>query len=193
MWITHREAVIKCISFILILSNCIIRSRCPSQYVPIQRTCRHYLGSPYFARTLATFAEFAFYRQVARTIGLSSLWFYGVLLGLWFVAELLSWIGLIFQNQLANATEDITWCIWFIVAFCYSSSPARFLLIPIILYYAFVHIPFLIRDLQSNTVNQNNKDPLVEKLDKSGYWVVMSVKVKLIVYLLFVMIEYIEK
>ena len=116
----------KLISFALILANCLIRSKCPSQYVPLQRTCSVFWGSPYFARTLATFAEFAFYRQVAITLGLSHMWWFGSLLAIWVVGELLSWIGLVLQNRIANATEDVVWCVWFIIAYLFSDSFLKF-------------------------------------------------------------------
>ena len=187
--LSDTEQFYKLISFALILANCVIRSKCPSQYVPMQRTCATFWGSPYFARTLATFAEFAFYRQVARTLGISHMWWFGSLLGIWIIGECLSWIGLVLQNRVANATEDIMWCVWFIVAYLCSTNEAKYVLIPIIAYYVLVHIPFLIKDLKESANTQNQTPEHVDKLNTSGYWVVMSVIAKLILYILFVFIE----
>ena len=190
-YIMMNEFVNKCVSFILIFLNFLIRSICPSQYVPYQRTCSTLWGDPYFARVLATFAEFAFYRQVTRSLEIDNLWInitcVGVLLILWLVAECVSWIGLVFQSYEANALEDTLWCVWFIVAFVYSKQQARHILIPIILYYICCHLPSLIFGLANKRSSAVQK--LASQLDSSGSWVVPSVVAKLMLYILFVCIE----
>ena len=119
------------------------------------------------------------------------MWWFGSLLAIWVVGELLSWIGLVLQNRIANATEDVVWCVWFIIAYLFSMNEAKYILIPIIAYYIFVHIPFLIKDLRTNDTSQDHQTPEhVTKLNTSGYWVVMSVIAKLILYVVFVFIEY---
>ncbi len=185
------EYIIKYISFILIFFNFLIRSIYPSQYVPYQRTSPTFLGNVYFARTLATFAELAFYRQVTRSLNINKMWLNnkhaGILLILWFIAEGTSWFGLIFQSYEANALEDLMWCIWFIIAFIYSKKEGRYILIPIILYYITCHLPSLIirlKNLPSLPIKR-----LVICLDESGSWVVPSVIAKLILYIIFVYID----
>ena len=185
------EYIIKYISFVIIFFNFLIRSIYPSQYVPYQRTSTSFLGNIYLARTLATFAELAFYRQVTRSLNVNKMWInnksIGILLALWFIAECISWIGLIFQSYEANALEDTMWCIWFILAFIYSKQNARYILIPIILYYITCHLPSLIIRLKNKPLTPVKQ--LATCLDASGSWVVPSVTAKLILYIIFVYIE----
>ena len=171
----------KLVSFVLIFLNCSIRSCYPSQYVPIQQTCNLYIGSPYFARALATFAEFAFYRQVVLSLDILHLWYYGWLLGIWFVAEVLSWIGLLFQSKIANSIEDFLWMCWFIVAFLASDKTIRVILLPIILIYVVVDFPMLYESFYSN----EKVERYVKSLASCGDWVVGSVCGKLLIYLMF--------
>lgn len=171
----------KLVSFIFIFLNCAIRSCYPSQYVPIQQTCNLYIGSPYFARALATVAEFAFYRQVVFSLDILHLWYYGWLLGIWFVAEVLSWIGLLFQSKIANSMEDFLWMCWFIVAFLASNKTFRVILLPIILIYIVVDFPMLYESFYSD----ENVERYVSDLASCGDWVVGSVCGKLLIYLIF--------
>jgi hypothetical protein len=200
----HRQLIQLC-SFLAILANCLIRSACPSVYVPAQRTCSAFWGSPYFARTLATVAEGAFYYQTTRTLGIAHMWndAGGKLFWLWVFGEALSWVGLVFQSSIANALEDAVWCVWFAVAFGSSASPSRHVLLPLIVYYLTVHLPSLVPTLQwapSSRVtgdgdtddgngNGNGGIPLVRTLDPSGDWVVPSVVAKLGVYMLFAALD----
>jgi hypothetical protein len=188
----HRRLIQLC-SFLAILANCLIRSACPSVYVPAQRTCSAFWGSPYFARTLATVAEGAFYYQTTRTLGIAHMWndAGGKLFWLWVFGEALSWVGLVFQSSIANALEDVVWCVWFAVAFGSSASPSRYILLPLIVYYLTVHLPSLVPTLQwapSGRVG-GGVIPLVRTLDPSGDWVVPSVVAKLGAYMLFVALD----
>ena len=88
----------------------------------------------------------------------------GILLILWFIAECTSWLGLIFQSYEANALEDVMWCIWFIIAFIYSKKEARYILIPIILYYITCHLPSLIirlKNIPSLPIKPNDLSPFL--------------------------------
>jgi hypothetical protein len=198
----RRRQLIQLCSFLAILANCLIRSACPSVYVPAQRTCSAFWGSPYFARTLATVAEGAFYYQTTRTLGIAHMWndAGGKLFWLWVFGEALSWVGLVFQSSIANALEDAVWCVWFAVAFGSSASPSRHVLLPLIVYYLTVHLPSLVPTLQwapSSRVTGDGDDddgnsndiPLVRTLDPSGDWVVPSVVAKLGVYMLFAALD----
>ena len=189
------ECIVKCISFVLIFLNFSIRTVCPSQYVPYQRTCKNVWGDPYFARTLATFAEFAFYRQVTQSLDIQDLWYsdkgVGSLLILWMNAESLSWFGLVFQSYEANALEDVLWCVWFTLAFVYGKNNIRYVLLPIVVYYICFHIPQLVKDYQQQ--QQQKVLSYVSTLDASGSWVVPSVAAKLVFYILFVYLELIFK
>ena len=128
----------------LLIANAVLRSTCPSQYVPLEATCTSPWGSPYTARFLATFAEFAFYRQVVQSLCLNTLWSYSIaapsLFWLWVIGETLSWGGIFSQKPIVNFMEDAVWATWFILAFALSSSWTRYLLIPVIAGYAY-HIP----------------------------------------------------
>ena len=172
-----------------ILSNAALRSCNPCTYVPAQATCSQWYGSPLVARTVATVAEFAFYRQVAATLGLGRLWGVstrGYLFWLWFIGESLSWTGLLLQDQLANAVEDIVWAIWFAYTLTASQRPSRLLLIPIVTYYFVAHIPSLFAQLNCPP---KDSPPLVDKLGKDGAWVVPSVIVKAVLFFIFLLAQ----
>lgn len=193
---THlNENNIQFAGFVTILVNCVVRSLCPSQYVPYQRTCDHAIGSPYTARTIATFAELAFYYQVSMSLGLEELWYsyrsgVGLLLQLWLLGETLSWFGLVRQNATANASEDVVWFVWFVVAFVCSAHHARLMLVPVILAYVVWHFPRLFATTTTRRPEDTPDDKrVVAQLDESGQWVVPSVVAKLALYVVFVIIS----
>ena len=172
-----------------ILINAVVRSCNPCIYVPAQATCSQWYGCPSVARAVATVAEFAFYRQVAVTLGLGHLWAtstQGYLFWLWFIGESISWMGLLLQDQLANATEDIVWAIWFAYALLASRRTTRLILVPIVTYYFVAHIPSLFAQL-----NRPPKDspPVVDALGEDGAWVVPSVIVKAILFFVFLLAQ----
>ena len=192
------EPITRAVSFACILVNCVVRSWCPSQYVPYQRTCKSWIGSPYTARTIATFAEFAFYRQASITLGISDLWYteengVGMLLWLWIFGEGLSWTGLVAQNAVANAVEDVVWSVWFAVALFRSKRPIRYIMVPVILVYVLWHLPHalsgLFNDPATHTRTPSTTNTLVSQLDDSGRWVVPSVVAKLALYVVLVVAE----
>lgn len=206
------NSIVTWIAFWIITLNAVVRSICPSIYVPAQKTCLEWYGSPFVARTIATVAEFFFYRQVAHTLCITDSWWYtdsvhsplsscfsnvgwsyaGVLFWIWLIGETLSWIGLCFQNSNANALEDTVWCIWFIVAFCLSNHWSRFILVPIVLYYILIHLPSLIPTLDWNNpfaLHPVSNVQYVPTLDKHGDWVVPSVCAKWALFIIFVYVE----
>ena len=185
-------------AFFVILLNCVVRSVCPSLYVPARATCTTWIGSPYIARIIATFAEYFFYRQVTFTLDIQHLWTSssspqgGWLFWLWVFGETLSWIGLLFQNSIANALEDTLWCVWFTCAFCMSSHWSKYILVPVILYYVVVHLPSLIPTIQPSHLIQWKWITDVEYVDSlgvEGNWVVPSVVAKFILFLILVYIN----
>lgn len=195
------EPITKAVSFVCILLNCIVRSWCPSQYVPYQRTCKLWLGSPHTARTIATFAEFAFYRQASITLGIKYLWYtkengIGLLLWLWIFGESLSWTGLVAQNAVANAMEDVVWSVWFAVALFCSKRLVRYIMVPVIMVYIVWHLPHALSSLfayptahATHAPSKLTTNTLVSQLDDSGRWVVPSVVAKLAFYVVLVVVE----
>ena len=172
-----------------ILMNAVVRAYNPCIYVPAQATCSQWYGSPYAARTIATVAEFVFYRQVALTLGLQHLWSVsagGYLFWLWFVGESTSWVGLLTQDPIANATEDIIWGVWFMGALTMSRCTMRLLLVPIVMYYFMVHIPSLFAQLRKPT---KPCAPVVDELGEDGAWVVPSVIIKAVLYFIFLLAQ----
>ena len=167
------------LAVLLILTNAGLRSCHPSIYVPAQATCPHWYGSPYVARTIATGAEFAFYRQVAITLGLHHMWSLstgGYLLWPWIIGETTSWLGLLLQDRIANVTEDIIWGSWFFLALLASQC---MLLVPIVAYYVVVHIPSILSDLGGPTTARPG---IVDELGQDGAWVVPSVIIKAVLF-----------
>lgn len=176
------SSTVRTVSFMAILANCVVRSLCPSQYVPYRRTCESSLGSPYTARTIATVAEGVFYHQVALSLGLQRLWYTktmggGVLLWLWCVGEVLSWIGLVYQSAAADALEDMVWGVWFTLALLWSTRKIRYILVPVVFVYLLLHLPNVYSSLKGGA-------PPTE--GDVAAWVVPSVNAKLLLYTILV-------
>ena len=177
------------LAVLAILTNAILRSYNPSTYVPAQSTCHRWYGSPYVARTVATAAEFVFYRQVAITLGLGYLWTAtadGYLFWLWVVGESTSWLGLLSQDRIANATEDIIWAAWFMYALIASRCIARLVLVPVVTYYFVVHIPSLLTQLKKVP---KTRTPVVDELGEDGAWVGPSVILQAILFFVFLYVQ----
>ena len=178
----------------LVLLNAGIRGACPSSYVPAARTSKSFYGSVVFARALATVAEYAFYQQEARSLGLDHLWLGEgtskadapprTLFWLWCIGEVCSWLALLLQSQALNFLEDTIWCVWQLVAFTSSTQPVRWVLAPVIAYYVCLHLPQLIGSVDFETAPM--QEVFVQRLDDvATAWVVPSVLAKVVLFVVF--------
>lgn len=162
--------------------NCGLRTVYPSQYVPYQQTCDSLYCSPFFARSVATMAEFYFYREIAASANLRRLWTGNrqFLFQLWVVGECVSWTGLLMQNSMLNASEDVIWFVWYMI--CYVSTKQidiEHLVALILSFYIAWHLPKLL----CNDEPIDDVVILAPKLSSHGDWVVPSVQAEIVVYL----------
>ena len=179
--------------FFCILLNALTRSIAPSAYVPASKTRLEWWASPIAARCIATVAEYAFYREEAAAFGLLDDWNdYGATFRLWFFGEMISWMSLLGQSQAFSFIEDSTWAIFHIYVYTVSDSPERYILLPLIAYYLFVHLPTVCKEVDLNW--QLLRDvPFTDKIDKtSASWVVPSVLAKVVVFLIFVQVRHVQ-
>ena len=110
---------------LFIILNSLIRLIYPSSYCPRTQITHSILGSPLTARTLATFAELAFYYIEAQTLQLP---FWNSPLGdLTTLGEVLCWAHVLLQAELLGCIEDTIWTIYQIYAFLNSHVMLKYI------------------------------------------------------------------
>eukprot|EP00924_Labyrinthula_sp_SR-Ha-C_P009576 snap_masked-scaffold_2-processed-gene-27.56-mRNA-1 protein AED:1.00 eAED:1.00 QI:0/-1/0/0/-1/1/1/0/220 len=123
-----------------LLLNSFVRLLYPSSYVPAQQSKPDILHSPIFARTLATFAEFAHFLTLGEATDCYEAALYMAIFG-----ETLCWMHLLLQSELLGFLEDFNWAVLHLYT-CYMSfhqSPYFVLGLagPYFLYLGFIHFP----------------------------------------------------
>lgn len=174
---------IEFLKFMMIIFNSGLRLNYPSAYNPATQVKKGILYSPIFARSVATIAEFIFYKSLTNYYGLC---FYPNIYKLTLIGECLSWCYLLLQSNLFGYMEDSIWTLLQVCLIYNSVYKVKYIISgPYLLYMLIYHLPKTYELIDNKKLISYYKGATICNPDSySLQWICLSLFFKPIIYLI---------